>query len=105
MNDGPMIDELGKKARRIFYASLTNSGDLPNSVYSYGYYAYIVGYRESLKWQNSLFIIGTKLSISSQIKNLLGKMSKIIPEYNYGFRRIVQPVLDAGISALPPAGC
>ena len=32
-------------------------------------------------------------------------MSKIIPEYNYGFRRLVQPVLDTGIPTLPAAGC
>jgi hypothetical protein len=100
-----MIDEAGKNARRIFYASLTNSGMRQTRWYSDGYYAYIHGYMESLKWQKSLFIIGTKLSILSQVENLLCKMSKIIPEYNYGFRMLVQPVLDAGISALPPEGC
>jgi hypothetical protein len=63
MNDGPMIDEVAKNARRIFYASLTNSGNLPNRGYSHGYYAYIVGYIESIHLRFLLFIIGTKLSV------------------------------------------
>ena len=48
MNDGPFVDEVAKNARRIFYPSLTNSGNLQNIGYSDGYYRYIVGYMESL---------------------------------------------------------
>jgi hypothetical protein len=52
-----------------------------------------------------VFIIGTKLSIPSQVENLLCKMSKIIREYNFGFRQLIQAVLGAGVPALPRAGC
>jgi len=63
MNDDPMIDEPDKNTRRIFYASLTNSGNLQIRWYSYGYYLYIFGYTESLYLEIYVFIIGTKLSI------------------------------------------
>ena len=86
MNDGPMIDELGKNARRIFYRSLTNSGNLQKRWYSNGYYRYILGYMESLYLRKYLFIIGTKLSIQSQQQNLLYETSKIVREYNFVFR-------------------
>jgi hypothetical protein len=50
-----------------------------------------------------VFIIGTKLSIQSQYKNLLYKMSKIVGEYNFGFRSVVRPVFGAGALPLNPA--
>ena len=102
MNDGPFVDEADKNARRIFYPSLTNSGNLRNSDYSHGYRTYIFGYAELIYLQILLFIIGTKLSIQSQPQNLLCKMSKIISRYNFGFRYLVDPVLEMRISPLAP---
>lgn len=99
-----MIDEPGKNARRIFYVSLTNSGTLKYSCYNCGYYTYIDGYSFLLTSIFLLFIIGTKLSIQSLIQNLLCKTSKIIRGYNFCFRLLVQSVLRAGSSDLPPAG-
>ena len=86
MNDGSFVGEVGKNARRIFYDSLTNSGNLPNTWYSCGYLIYNYGYIDSLIQIFLLFIIGTKLSIKSHTKNLLYKSSKMFFEYNFGFR-------------------
>jgi hypothetical protein len=103
MNDGPFVDEAGKNARRIFYPSLTNSGNLLNMWYSYGYSCYNLGYIESLYLRILVFIIGTKLSFQSQYKNLLCKISKIVGEYNFGFRSVIRPVFDTSALPLNPA--
>jgi hypothetical protein len=105
MNDGPFVDEAGKNARRIFYPSLTNSGNLQKRYYSDGYYTYIFGYIESLILRTHLFIIGTKLSIPSQLQKLLVTMSKMTAKYNFGFRKLIQPIGWTTPSPLRGAGC
>jgi hypothetical protein len=46
-NDEAMIDEADKKARKIFYLSLTNLSHLLYYAYNAGYFLYNYGYIES----------------------------------------------------------
>jgi hypothetical protein len=65
-------------ARRIFYASLTNLRNSKKPAYITSHFAYIIGYRESEFDAVCLFIIGTKLSNVSYLRDILGEDKHIV---------------------------